>query len=376
VRVVSSRYRVRGNTRPLPRRAQQDDIPVYRVGGRRGGNSSLGRRAVDYIRFHAAVVCLLAFKGRAGDLVVLKTDPPLLQLITTAVVRLKGGKVVNWLQDIYPEIAGRLGLFPGPQWLLRLLAAWRDRALRAAAANVVVSERMAGYLTGRGVDNVRVIANWSDAAAIRPLGREVNPLRSEWGLQDAFVVMYSGNFGRVHAFGEVIDAVHLLSGEAGIRFVFVGSGAGLDSLRRAVSGSGTRNALFKPLQPRDVLRFSLALGDLHLVTLKPAMEDLVMPSKLQGVLAAGRPVAFIGEPDSHIAKWVRQHDVGVAFAPGDGAGLAAAIRRLARDRARIEEMGRNARRQFEQEFTRSQGMAKWRELVARVAEPEQARECP
>jgi glycosyltransferase involved in cell wall biosynthesis len=338
-------------------------VKIFRVWTTRFGRSALLWRAVDNLSFHFSVALFLIFHVRRGDIVVLKTDPPLLQLLTTGVIRMKGGKVVNWVQDIYPEIAERLGKFPGPGWLAKLVSAWRDHALNRAARNVVISAPMAAYLQQRGVAGVRVIPNWADESTIFPLEHEQNPLRAEWGLTDKFVVMYSGNFGRVHAFAEIIDAVGQFADDPEVQFVFIGEGAALSSLREELGSVGVGNAIFKPFQPREKLRFSLGAADLHLVSLKDGMEELVMPSKLYGILAAGRPVAFVGQQGSEIGALIEEKDVGFSASSGDGVVLAQSIRLLVKDRDRRAQLGKNARALFEKEYSLANGIARWRELL-------------
>lgn len=343
-------------------------VQVFRLWSTGGRRSSLWNKAVGFISFHASVLWFLLSHVRKGDTVILKTDPPLLQLFNTAAIRLKGGTVVNWLQDIYPEIAIRLGKFPAPGWLAVLIQKWRDKALNAAAANVTISGRMSNYLAEREIKNLRVIPNWADGEALVPVAKNDNPLRAEWGLPDHFVVMYSGNFGRVHAFAEIIEAVQLLTSEPDIHFVFIGEGPGLAELARALAEWEGHTVSLKPFQPRESLRFSLGAGDLHLVSLKPGMEDLVMPSKLLGILAAGRPIAYVGEPGSDIAASIERAEAGVSFASGDGAGLSKQIRLLANNPRRQAQCQRNARALFEQEFTREQGIERWRQVLADVRE--------
>jgi glycosyltransferase involved in cell wall biosynthesis len=339
---------------------------VYRLWSTRFGRRSKWLRALDYLTFHASVAWFLLGRVRSGDVVVLKTDPPLLQLMNTSIIRFRGGKVINWIQDIYPEIAERSGMFPGPGWLVRLLRAWRDRALRKAAANVVISRRMGRFLESRKIGNVSVISNWADEESITPVPREDNPLRAEWGLADRFAVMFSGNFGRVHAFDEIRGAMAALSEHGGVRFVLVGDGAQRATVQAFVESNGLKNVAFYPFQPQTRLRYSLGLADVHLVSLRPGMEDLVMPSKLYGILAAGRSALFIGERDSAIADLIHRHDVGKAFVHGDGASLTEEIRNLAANREPVDRMQKNARELFENRFTRARCVVQWKELIARI----------
>jgi len=367
VNVITSRQ-FHNDPRAEPARQEECfGVAIRRLGTTRFGRERLWGRAIDYASFYAQVFSFLLFNIRRGDVVVLMTDPPMLALLNTSAIHLRSGRVVNWLQDVFPEIAARLGWLPASSWLFRLLAKWRDRSLKLAAANVVISPRMAACLALRGVGNTRIIPNWADEQAIAPVAHENNPLRQEWQLANSFAVIYSGNFGRVHAFGEIIDAVRELATEPGIRFVFIGEGAELESLRRAVQDIPAAQVSFQAPQPRESLAYSLGAADLHLVSLKTGMEDLVMPSKLHGVLAAGRPVAFVGDPDSDIAAMIRRENVGFSIPLGDGAGLANRIRQLARD-SRLQGVYRaNARALFLREQTRAQGVARWRKLLFDVA---------
>jgi glycosyltransferase involved in cell wall biosynthesis len=181
--------------------------------------------------------------------------------------------------------------------------------------------------------------------------------------------MYSGNLGRVHSFDEIATAIDLLRTEPRIVFLFVGAGASLDSMKAFVSSRKLDNVQFLPLQPPNSLSDSLGAADLHLVSLKAGMEDLVMPSKLYGILAAGRPVAFVGESDGDLARLVTREQVGFAVAHGDGAGLATGIRRLAGDRALQQQLSCNARRLFESEFTSEKRFEDWRTLLESLGSP-------
>lgn len=347
----------------LVKHEQWHGVRIFRVWTTRFGRASLWGRSLDYLSFFVSVVWFLARRVRPRDIVVLKTDPPLLQLVNTAVIRLKGGKVINWLQDLYPELAVRLGVFPGPKCLSDAITAWRDRALRVARANVVVSDAMARYLRSRGVTNTTVIPNWADEALITPVGHDENPLRTEWGLQQRLTVMYSGNFGRAHRFAEIAKVVGQFAAEKDIEFVFIGEGAGLGPLKERLGRERMGNYRFMPFQPKARLRFSLGAADLHLVTLKSGMEDLMMPSKIYGILAAGRPVAFVGDPDGDIAALIQRENLGFAIPPGDPEALAEAILRLKLDTALRSRQQSNARACFEAHYSCAQAVGHWLGLL-------------
>src|SRR5262249_20173242 len=150
-------------------------------------------------------------------------------------------------------------------------------------------------------DAIEVIENWCDGQAVKPLPAQANGLRAEWGLSDRFVVGYSGNLGVAHEFETIIEAADMLRERRDIVFLFVGGGARLQHLNDQVRQRGLQNVVFRPYQARARLTESLCVPDVHLVCLRTDMEGLVVPSKFYGVLAAGRPCLFIGDPEGEVA---------------------------------------------------------------------------
>jgi glycosyltransferase involved in cell wall biosynthesis len=315
-------------------------VRIVRVWSARFGRAGLVGRALDYVTFYLSAFLAIRRHGR-GAVVVPMTDPPLMSVVATVASR----RTVNWVQDLFPEVAEGLGIrMPG--FLRRL----RDWSLRRARANVVLGERMAAR-----VPRAIVIHNWADAA-LAPVAREVNPLRREWGLGEAFVVSYSGNLGRAHEFDTILGAMASLPE---IRFLIIGGGAKLDS----VKGRAGSNATFLPYQPREMLSRSLSAADAHLVSLQPQLEGLIVPSKFYGALAVGRPVIFIGAPDGQLARLIGEHRCGTVVAPGDVAGLAEAIRAMAADPAAAAEMGQRGLEAYRAFFAPPRAFAAWEQTL-------------
>ena len=213
-------------------------------------------------------------------------------------------------------------------------------------------------------ERVRIIANWADGAAIKPVDRAHNTLRAAWGLGDAFVAGYSGNLGRAHDFETFLDAIEWL--ERGthaiaqkVLWLFIGGGAGFSQLQEEVARRGLTSVRFETYQPRERLALSLSAADVHLVSLRPAVEGLVVPSKYYGIAAAGRPVIFVGDRDGEIARILARTGAGVTVAEGDGTALAAAIARLASDPQTAAAMGQAARDAFDREFSLDRALARW-----------------
>jgi glycosyltransferase involved in cell wall biosynthesis len=275
---------------------------------------------------------------------------------------------VNWLQDVFPEVAAKLGLSMGSGGVGAALRSLRNASLRRAAVNVALGTQMADRVAAAGVtrERIRVIPNWADGTALQPMAADANPLRGEWGLAERFVVGYSGNFGRVHEFHTLIGAAQTLRAQPEIVFLLIGAGARMTMLEIAARDQGLTNLAFKPYQPRSVLRQSLSAADVHVVTLRPELEGLVVPSKFYGIAAVGRPTIFIGDKNGEIGTVIRETECGVCVAQGDVKGLVDAIVTLGADPATRERMGRNARRAFELRFDKSIAVAAWRSLLHAV----------
>ena len=200
---------------------------------------------LDYLSFYRSAYHLMQNLIEPGDTVVAMTDPPLCSILAMRAARKKGARLVNWLQDIYPEIAVELGvpLLKGP--IAFGVCYWRDRSLKSAAVNVVVGEGMAERLVKRGLTSahIKVIHNWTDDTEIVPIPHKQNQLRKLWGLEDKFVVGYSGNLGRAHDFDTILAASEQLRDDPRIIFLFIGSGHNLDKLANLVKSRGLARKL-------------------------------------------------------------------------------------------------------------------------------------
>jgi len=368
IHVVTSRLRYDDPSASLAPAETIDGVIVHRVPTTTFGRANLAGRAIDYLSFYLAASLKLLALTRRGDIVVVKTDPPLVSVPAGWIARLRGALAVNWLQDIFPDVAGKLDvkLARGAGgWLLRML---RDRSLRRAAANVVLGRVMREKVAALGVDREKIItiANWADGTVLRPIGHVANPLRREWGLDGKLVVGYSGNMGRVHEFETIVDAAAVLTGHPDIVFLLIGGGAQRETIAAAAARHGLTNLVLKPYQPRESLDRSLGAADVHLVTLRPEFEGLVVPSKFYGIAAAGRPTVFVGDPDGEIGSIVRETGCGVCVRQGDSAALAAAILALRDDPGARARMGAAARRAFEACYDKAIAVGRWRRLLDEI----------
>jgi glycosyltransferase involved in cell wall biosynthesis len=366
ITVITSRQRYDEPRARLQEKEEIGGVCVERLAGTGFARSSLFGRGCEDLSFYRSARRAILASARRGDILVAKTDPPLLSVAAMLSARAKGLILVNWLQDLYPETAARLGVpfLRGP--LLRGLLELRDSALRAAARNVVVGEAMGEILRSRGLpaNRIAIIPNWCDDEEIRPLAACENPLRRLWGLEDRFVVGYCGNLGRAHEFDTVVAAAERLGEENRVLFLFVGGGNRLGELARRVAERRLSHLFrFVPYQERAMLKYSLSLPDIHWISLRPEVEGLIFPSKIYGIAAAGRPAIVVGARGGELARLVCRHRCGVAIAAGEGTAFAHTLRRLAADRGLLEEMGRRARGMIEAHFRRRHAFERWRGVL-------------
>ena len=382
VHVVTSRLRYDDPSASLAGEESASGVRVHRVWTSRFGRGALAGRAIDYLTFYLSALWRLVRLADRSTILVAKTDPPMISVVVALAARATGARLVNWTQDLFPETAVALGMRVMRPALARSLAALRDWSFARAALNVAIGARMREKLLACGLadSNVVVIHNWADGEAIvsqpgvgggtgaRHDDTEANPLRREWGLEGKFVVGYSGNLGRVHEFATVLDAAGQLADREDVVFLFIGGGHQLGTLKGEAGRRGLTNLQFRPYQPRERLAQSLGACDAHLVTLRPELEGLVLPSKFYGIIAAGRPVLFVGAADGEIARLVDEGQCGQALQVGDAQALAQCIRNLADEPARARQWGENGRRLFDARFAMRIAVDRWEQVLAGVAQ--------
>ncbi|MCC7394371.1 MAG: glycosyltransferase family 4 protein [Sphingomonadaceae bacterium] len=315
----------------LPLRTLADGVDIRRLRTTNLGRASGWGRGVDYLSYHIAIFIRLLTQLRRGDIIICKTDPPMLSVTVALAAALRGARIVHWLQDLFPEVADQM--LPAP--VTRLLGALRNWSLRRGVKAVTIGALMADKLAGIGLrsDAIAIIPNWADAN-IRPVPRDSNQVRRDWGIStDIFTVAYSGNLGFAHDYSTILAAAEKLRDRPKILFLMIGGGAGMRAMEQAAAERALPNIRFLPYQPRESLSQSLGAGDLHWLSLRPAMEGLIVPSKLYGIIAAQRPFLFIGDGAGEVARFVAQHGGGCVIAEGDDDAAAETIVALANDPA-------------------------------------------
>jgi glycosyltransferase involved in cell wall biosynthesis len=259
-------------------------------------------------------------------------------------------------------VAVRLKVVAPDHWIVKFWEFVNLKVWERAESLIVLSEPMKQLLVEKNknlADKIHVIHSWADPKFIYPISKSENWFANQYGLTDCFVILYSGNLGRCHDSHTILQCAQLLSDRTDIKFVFIGNGVGAQAIKDAIAAGDLPNALQLPYQDKEVLPFSLTACDLSLVSILPNVGDTIAPSKMYGILAAGRPVVAICPPDSYLREIVDEGDCGAYFDNGDAQGLADYICWLTLNPQIQEKLGKNARKLLELHYTVDKAVPKY-----------------
>jgi colanic acid biosynthesis glycosyl transferase WcaI len=310
-------------------------VKMFRVRTSRFSRGRVGR-VVSYLSFYFSAV-LRALTLPRPELVVTLTTPPLISLLGTVLKALRGSRHFIWEMDVYPDVAIDLNYFKAGGIIDRVTGALADYSRSHADGIIALGECMKQRLIDRGVDAARIFVadNWADGTAIQPIQRSGNATQ--------LVLLYSGNLGLAHDLETLTNAILELKGDDRFGFLFVGSGGRQQELTSFVAAHNLRSVEVRPYVERASLGENLSAGDIGLVTQRDVCCGSVVPSKVYGLLAAGRPILFIGPRQATPADIIRRFNCGWQIDCGDAAGLTQLLVHLASHPQEVLHAGENAR---------------------------------
>jgi len=350
----------------LPDEEERNGVRIVRVRSTTYERSQLHHRAANYGSYLGESI-RAALRGERPDLVLCMTDPPVVGDIGLVVARRFEVPLLVISQDVFPEIAERVKRLEHPL-VLGALRRLVGLYLRRADRVVAIGETMKLRLVHKGAreGRIEVIPNWVDTNEIQPQPRR-NPWSAERGLDDELVVMHSGNIGHAQDLDTLVRAATFLRDLDRLRIMVIGFGARHGELTRLAQRlEVTRTVQFLDYQPREQLPLSLASGDLHYVGLARGLSGFVVPSRLYGILAAGRPALVSADADSEIVRIAEEVGCGIVVPPGRPELVASVIRDVAEGRLSLVGMGDLGRAWVEREADREVAFDRYRRVVADV----------
>lgn len=275
--------------------------------------------------------------------------------------------MISHIQDLQVDAARDLGMIKN-KFFLKVMFGLEKFLLKRSTKVSTISPGMKRKIEAKNIDpeNIMMFPNWVDEDHIRPLMKQQS-FRKEWGIgMDDKVVLYSGNLGEKQGLENIVEVAACYQHDKSVRFLICGSGGGKEKLMALANATGLDNIHFYPLQPYHKLSALLATADVHLVLQKKSAADLVMPSKLTGILAAGGCSVVTASKGTTLYEIIDRHQSGILVDPECITSLKEGIdRALYTD---ITGIQKNARRYAEQFLSKDKIMGKFEQELTMLTE--------
>jgi colanic acid biosynthesis glycosyl transferase WcaI len=311
------------------------------------GKVALFKRAIAEASFTVRILLALLLRLRRGDVVLTVTAPFMLPYAVAAAAKLRGARSILILHDLYPDVLVMAGLLRPKSIVTKAIHGANALMFRALDAVVIIgrdTEQLLLRYRGMTRDKIRFIPNWATlAAAVRPI-RPENPYRRPYAAR--FVVGLSGNLGFTHDPKIVFEVARLLQDSSDIHFLLSGWGIGFEWLKEMQSHANLPNVTLVDRVEEENLEEFLSAANVWLIPYRKSAAGVSVPSRFYNLLAVGRPVILVSEPDAEAAVTVIEHGVGWVVTPGDAGELAETIRvaSLREDMSKAERAARIAER--------------------------------
>jgi colanic acid biosynthesis glycosyl transferase WcaI len=343
------------------RRDVRNQVVIERVGSTAYPRHRMRRRMSNYLTYLA--LALPRALSLRPDLILAMTDPPVAGIAGAFVARLARRPFVYNIRDMYPDMALGGEIVRPSRWVERWERMHRH-ALRHATRVIVLGDDMRERILAKGVAAERVVVVRDGTMFPAAMPPEDDPVVREIRCGFPFVALHAGNLGFYGAWGTLLGAAEILRNE-NVGLLFIGDGAHREALEAEARRCG--NVRFLPFRAAEQVPHVMMAGDVHIVTVRRGLEGVVVPSKIYGILAAGRPVLALADPRSDAARIVSESGCGLAVDPDDPVGAARAIRDLRADPARLLEMGRRAR-ETAQRYARVNELERFVRVVEEAAQ--------
>lgn len=331
---------------------------------------------MKYIFSYFVLANFALIKEKRTDVIYTISQPPILGgLIGTIGKFLKRSKHIYNIQDFNPEQAAAIS-YTSKESVFKVAVAI-DKLNCSYADNIIVvgydmSETLKKRFIGRKIPKHVVINNWTDEKEIVPISKSdpnVNGFLKEHDLENKFIIMYSGNLGLYYDLENLIKITEHFYENRDIAFVFVGEGAVKKEMQDFVQKNNVRNVYFLPYQPKEFIKYSLNAADIHLVVNQKGIKGVSVPSKIYGVMAAGKPILGVLENGSEAQMLIDNSNCGIVLEPQDYTGIIKAIESYYKmDRETLQQKGLNGRKYLETSLRREISINKYKDVLKEVSE--------
>ncbi|MBX3299097.1 MAG: glycosyltransferase family 4 protein [Acidobacteria bacterium] len=348
------------------KRERHNGVDIFRVAGTTLNKNVILFRLINMLTLGVTTFFKAIASFGRGDSILVVTTPPSMPFIIASAALLRGAGYTLLIHDNYPEILIAAGK-ANPRGLFVQILDRLNRWLYKHCERIIVVGRDMKLLLEaktRGTPApIHVIPNWAELETVEPRPRSQNRTLTELGLTENFVVMYAGNMGWPNDVETIIDGATELSSDTGIQFVFLGAGVKRKWIENEVDRRGLKNVTILDPRPREDQIDFLNACDLALVSLVDRMKGVSMPSRTYNILAAGKPILALTDPESELAMVIDEDAAGWHVAPGDVEGFTKALLTVRDDTEQRLSVGENARRAAVERYSLESAVEAYRQVL-------------
>jgi glycosyltransferase involved in cell wall biosynthesis len=328
-------------------------IDIHRCGVKINSKAGLWQRIISYAFYVIHATWKLVFL-KEKDMIFGVTNPPFLSILLLLVSVITGWKYYFILHDVYPEGLVAVGKLKEKSFITKIWHNLNRYSYQSATKLVVLGRDMKDLLVqnyGLEPDKIEYIPNWSITPTDLPIPIEKNDLAIELGIQNKFVIQYSGNMGLWHDIDTFIRVAAQLKTNKEIQFLFIGNGIRKQKAHQLAQELELTNIIWMDFVPKEQLSTSLTCAHVALISLNTGLEGIAVPCKLYGILASGRAILAQVPAKSEIAYTIIEEECGFVIPPGDVDGLVKRIQQLESDRDLTSKMGLRSFQAYKSKYT-------------------------
>ena len=346
IEIICSRPHKNFSEKEIKEIDNKKEVQLTRLFSLNINSNSILLKFLKGLFFSIQLIPILLIKVKSKDKLIFTTEPPWGILISYIFLKLKNISYLLIIYDFYPEILVHQGIIQKNSLIYKFWNIANKIAIRRCINTVVLSEDMQSIVQNRYKslsEKIIVIPSWVDTKKMKKISKKENPYIKKYKLKGKFIVLYSGNQGRMHDFNTIIEAAGRLNHYQDIIFVLFGNGPKNEQIRSKIKSLNLENFLLLPFQKKENLIFSLSIADIAIVSQAKNASGFTAPSKLYGHLSLSTPIAIISPENSYLRKIVGEYDFGKWFINDDSIGLAEWIINLRKNKKYQISMSEKAR---------------------------------
>lgn len=306
--------------------------------------STLSKRILSWVIFTIQIFFKILFKNRKNIETLYVTNPPIAPFIGLFFYKVLKRKYSVLVFDIYPDALINFNFLKKNSFAIRWWKKVNYHLFFNAQYVFTISEYMAetikGYYTKH--ENLVVVPNWVDSTFIKPIPKEDNWFAKKYNQLDKFTVLYSGNLGITHDLASLIEAANILREDEEIHFIIIGEGGKKPAIEELIEKYRLTNVTLLPYQDSNIIPYSMATGDIGIVTLAKGAEQLSVPSKTYYMMAAGTILLAIANENSELGELVKHYDVGFVIPPENPKDVAKVLKQIKKNKDLIKNKKSNS----------------------------------